>query len=832
ALGPGIDCALAEACLGLADIHGARRALAASDDAVSRPWTRWLRLLDRTPGLEVDLPTAVELGAAPRAWAEIGLVGVRRAIWRDPDCVDRPAAVVRSARDQMSGAARRWVEIRLTALLDPERLEDAAWRREHTAGHPELVGLVLFERSLRADRAGQKRFSIRLVKRVMQHERSPGRRALMLVNLGGLLFDLGHVADAETTTLRAYRLFQAAGFRHRVHEAVHNLAVADLDALRVGRATARLDALSDAADPLFVAVERARLELAIGDLDRFRTLLADLPALDERAAPPITEALSLLHGVDALLAGDPPTAIELLRRGGDEAGAWLDLAAAAVGRSGPHGVKEDVWGMVRAASMVRPKGACAEVDASHRVTGAPDPIKEALALAVVRHLGFGVGIDRVRIARAARELDDRGLIGWAGRLWWGGPAAENLLTVLTRISRRSRHTDVASDDLNGALAPLGLTGLVLRSTADGRVVLRTGHGAHLEPTIRRSLELVPLGAPPVSRAGWSLLFDVLETAVPHSAAAAAEGAGSEVRMDGVSPAMTDLRKEIARTAPTRLTVLIEGETGSGKDVAAREIHRLSGRTGSFVAVNIAAVPAALLESELFGSVKGAYTGAARSRLGLVRSADGGTLFLDEIGDLDSTLQVKLLRFLESGEVRPVGSDRSLEVDVRVVCATHRNLERRVRQGRFREDLFYRIAIARLRVPALRKRPEDVAVLQAAFERAAIDDHGLRRPTWSAAAQRLLLEHSWPGNLRELRNCVEIAMSRAGGGTVRPEHLPLRLDRSIGRGTWETLLAEYKRRLLTEVVGRHHGNRSAAARELGISRQALLYQLKKLGLDAL
>jgi len=832
ALGPAVDCALAEACLSLADIHGARRALAALDAAVARPWTRWLRLLDRTPGLEVDLPTAAELNAAPRAWAEIALVSVRRATWRDPDRIDAPAAVVRSARDRMSGAGRRWVDIRLTALLDPDQLEDGAWRRKHAAGHPELIGLVLFEQSLHAERTGRKRLAVRLLKRVLQREPSPGRRALMLINLGGLLFDLGRVADSESTTLRAYRLFQTAGFHHRVHEAVHNLAVADLDALRIDRAAARLDALSDAADPLYVAVERARLDLARGDLDRFRARLAELPRVDELHAPDIAAALALLHGVDALFTGDPATAVDLLRQGGDEAKAWIALATAVAGDPCPCQVKEDVWGMCWAASTVRSGDGDGTFGPDAPSGGAPRAVKRALGLAVVRHLGFGGDVDRTELGDAARLLDDGGLTGWAGRLWWGGPGPEQLLTALTRMARKGSHSDVLSEDLLGVLAPLGLTGVVLRSVADGRVLLRAGHGAPHEPELRRTLELVPLGAAPVSRAGWSLLFDVLESAVPHGVVAAADGAGSRVRMDGVSPAMTELRSEIARVAPTRLTVLIEGETGSGKEVVAREIHRLSGRAGELVAVNIAAVPAPLLESELFGSVKGAFTGAARSRLGLVRSADGGTLFLDEIGDLDSTLQVKLLRFLESGEVRPVGSDRSLEVDVRVVCATHRNLERRVRQGGFREDLFYRIAIARLRVPALRNRPEDIPVLREAFERAAVELHGLQRPPWSAAAERLLVDHSWPGNLRELRHCVEVAMSRAGGGTVRPEHLPLKVERPISRGTWEASLAEYKRRLLTEVLGSHHGNRSAAARQLGISRQALLYQIKKLGLDGL
>ncbi|HSN57435.1 MAG TPA: sigma 54-interacting transcriptional regulator, partial [Candidatus Sulfomarinibacteraceae bacterium] len=254
--------------------------------------------------------------------------------------------------------------------------------------------------------------------------------------------------------------------------------------------------------------------------------------------------------------------------------------------------------------------------------------------------------------------------------------------------------------------------------------------------------------------------------------------------------------------------------------------------GELVAVNVAAIPGNLLEAELFGSVRGAFTGAERSRRGLVPAADGGTLFLDEVGDLDPTLQVKLLRFLESGEVRPVGADRATTVDARVICATHRNLERLVRDGRFRQDLYYRIAVARVAVPPLRERPEDIADLVAIFEREAVERHGLAAARWSAAAERILRQHRWPGNVRELKHTVEVAMARAGGQVIRPEHLPLAASAPAPRGTWEQVLADCRRALLEEVLTRHRGNRSAAARELGITRQALLYQLKALGLTEL
>jgi sigma-54-dependent transcriptional regulator len=248
-----------------------------------------------------------------------------------------------------------------------------------------------------------------------------------------------------------------------------------------------------------------------------------------------------------------------------------------------------------------------------------------------------------------------------------------------------------------------------------------------------------------------------------------------------------------------------------------------------IAVNVAAIPTGLLEAELFGSVKGAFTGADRSRRGLVMAADGGTLFLDEIGDLDPPLQVKLLRFLESQEVRPVGSTEGKKVDVRIVAATHRDLERRMREGMFRPDLYYRIAGLLVTIPPLRERREDVEILTRLFEAEALARYGLESRRWSAEAREMLRRYDWPGNVRELRQTVEVALVRARGGVVLPEHLPIVVDEDLIGGTWREAQREFRRRFLTSALRSNHGNRSATARELGISRQALLYHLRKLGL---
>jgi DNA-binding NtrC family response regulator len=290
-----------------------------------------------------------------------------------------------------------------------------------------------------------------------------------------------------------------------------------------------------------------------------------------------------------------------------------------------------------------------------------------------------------------------------------------------------------------------------------------------------------------------------------------------------------VRRQLCELGPVHLSVLLLGETGVGKEVAATALHRLSGRSGSLIAVNVAAIPTGLLEAELFGSVKGAFTGADRSRRGLVMAADGGTLFLDEIGDLDPPLQVKLLRFLESQEVRPVGSTEGKKVDVRIVAATHRDLERRMREGMFRPDLYYRVAGLPVTIPPLRERREDVGILTRLFEAEALARYGLESRRWSSEARETLRRYDWPGNVRELRQTVEVALVRARGGVVLPEHLPIVVDDDLAAGTWSEAQREFRRRFLTQALRRNQGNRSATARELGISRQALLYHLRNLGL---
>ena len=306
---------------------------------------------------------------------------------------------------------------------------------------------------------------------------------------------------------------------------------------------------------------------------------------------------------------------------------------------------------------------------------------------------------------------------------------------------------------------------------------------------------------------------------------------------GHSPAIIDVMKTLARVAPSQATVLVLGETGTGKELVARTIHRYSERaTRRFVAVNCSALAEGLLESELFGHVKGAFTGAAASRPGLFREADRGTLFLDEIGDISPGLQARLLRALQEHEIVPVGSEAPVKVDVRVIAATHRDLPELVRQGRFREDLYYRLDVVTLSLPPLRERRQDIPLLVDHFLRTLSSRHGRGPVAVDPEALRRLLGYDWPGNIRELQNVLERAVLLAEQGVIGPEHLATTV-RSSAAALPDTPVAAPELRGLEEVEREHvirvlaatGGNREESSRILGISRRTLTRMIQRWGL---
>jgi two-component system NtrC family response regulator len=373
------------------------------------------------------------------------------------------------------------------------------------------------------------------------------------------------------------------------------------------------------------------------------------------------------------------------------------------------------------------------------------------------------------------------------------------------------------------------------------VIVLTGHGEH-----ELSLRAAELGA-------WDFLAkpvdpDMLRFVVARAlrkarvdaelAALRTANAADDLGLVGQAPAMAQLRAMVRRVAQTGVSVLVLGPTGTGKELVARALHAGGARSaGPFVAIHCGALSAELLESELFGHVKGSFTGAYRDQPGLVEAAHGGTLFLDEVGEMPPPMQVKLLRFLQEGTFVAVGGRTQKRADVRVVAATHRDLEAMVREGAFREDLFYRLKGVVLRTPALAERAADVPLLAARFLRRVAPRAGL-----SAGALAWLAAREWPGNVRELKAVVESAGAlllpaqrdvdaellrlAAGEPAAADEAAP---PASAGVGALDAALGELELRLVRDAMAAAGGNQSEAARRLGVSRVGLIKKLTRLGL---
>ncbi len=397
--------------------------------------------------------------------------------------------------------------------------------------------------------------------------------------------------------------------------------------------------------------------------------------------------------------------------------------------------------------------------------------------------------------------------------------------------------DVVLTDLHlGRGNGLDLLREIQQRTPDVPVVMITGYA-----TMDSAMEAIQAGAydylakPPTLASLGTLLDRAIEKrrvmaapapeAVAEPATLAQERPERMTYIAGQSAQMLDVFKMVARVAPRRTSVLIFGESGTGKELVARSIHLRSPRSERrFVPVNVSAIPEGLLETELFGHVRGAFTGATTTRRGLFEEAHQGTLFLDEIGDLSQPLQAKLLRVLQEHRIKPVGGNEEIDVDVRVVAATHQDLQALVHSGRFREDLFYRLNVVNIALPPLRERPEDVSVLLEHFLKKYSSEYGNPPKRFSSDAEQRLRNYAWPGNVRELANVVERAVVLSTSPVISAETLPPMIQQGTAsdpaRSGALVSLDELTDRYVQRVLEHTEGNFTKAAKILGISRRTL------------
>jgi DNA-binding NtrC family response regulator len=422
------------------------------------------------------------------------------------------------------------------------------------------------------------------------------------------------------------------------------------------------------------------------------------------------------------------------------------------------------------------------------------------------------------------------------RVGYAIETAGTLEEARQRLSQRSFHLvllDVRLPDGSG----LELLGDIRGSLPSTQVVILTAYG-----TVQEAIQAMKQGAHDFLTKPCRLgeLEAVLEKALKNQSLERGNLAlqrdvdrlQPSDRFVGETPAVRELLTMVSRVAGTESTVLIRGESGVGKELIARAVHRQSGRSKEpFVVVDCAALHENLLQSELFGHEKGAYTGAIRLKHGLFEVADRGTIFLDEIAEISPALQVKLLRVLESGVFRRVGGTADVKVDVRVIAATNRPLETMMKQGAFREDLYYRLNVFSISIPPLRERPQDILLLAEHFVRnsSIVPKRSLRVST---EAMEVLRRYSWPGNARELENVIERALILCDADLVLPEHLPLGLRLAPGLSTdgadgARPTLAEAEKRYIRQVLEECGGHRQQAARVLGISERNLYRKLKEL-----
>jgi len=395
-------------------------------------------------------------------------------------------------------------------------------------------------------------------------------------------------------------------------------------------------------------------------------------------------------------------------------------------------------------------------------------------------------------------------------------------------------TDMRLPDGDG----IDLVRLIGERYPDLPVAVITAHGSMESAIAALKAGAFDFVSKPVDLGILRRLVDTALKLPPRTPLPSAPARDDLPRLFGDSPAMAQVRALIAKLSRSQAPVLITGESGTGKELAARLIHALGPRADRpFVPVNCGAIPHDLIESEVFGHVKGSFTGAHADRAGLFQAAQGGTLFLDEIADLPLALQVKLLRAIQEKSVRPVGAAREIPVDARILSATHKDLAALVAGGAFRQDLYYRIDVIELRMPSLRERPQDIPVLVERCLSRLAAAHGRPLPRLEAEPLQRLEQHAFPGNVRELENILERALTLCEGGRIAVEDLGLTeaggaaaIGASKGAPSLDDQLEDIERQTILKALEETRWNRTAAARKLGMTLRSLRYRLAKLGIE--
>ncbi len=733
------------------------------------------------------------------------------------------------ARSRVLALAGRFEEeTRLYEELHPAALASGDERLAARFLSQEARGLL--------DRKEHARAIVRLEEAIEIARDDPSERCELLLDLSAALYHAGEPARCERAIAEALAGAQASG-----REDIARIARANRVELLVNRgswdeAAAEITALEASARAerddlrLLVALHhRGRLALRRGFLDR--------AGRDNAEARRLAEALGdrLEIGELALEEGDR------LVYEGDREGARRAFEAAA---SAPVDRSErDLLARLRLEelSWSSTGGPPAERLAELESRFAKDPYAAAETASRWLRLFGDSGVSREIAERAERVLRESGGGALADRVFGLRPpalAGDSLREIRATVSRA----------LNGEsslpptrLSALGIRGLAIRDS-DGRLVASVG-GQPPESAAWRPLEagrarfamtLWPTPGDDVSATLALLLETLLYRAAEEPESTDSSAGWNRVGIITADDSMEEPYRRLVRLAPQPVTVLVLGESGSGKEAVARALHRLSPRSaGPFVAINVPAIPEALLESELFGHARGAFSGADRERRGLLEEASGGTVFFDEIGDLATPLQSKLLRALQEKEIRRVGENRARPFDARVVSATSRDLGREVEAGRFREDLFYRIHVALLRLPPLRERGRDTLLLARHFLQRYAREYGRGSIALSPEAAAAIGAYSWPGNVRELQNAMSQAAALCDPGSAVGLSLLPREVAGAGRARegegqdYRSRVDAHRRDLIADALDRAGGNRTRAARDLGLSRQALHYLIREL-----